>query len=87
MAAKTAVQRAMSDVDKVAEAICNAHDYRDHWHQLQDAERQEYRKVALAVIDVLGLTEETNEHFGDRYTDDQPPTHRRLVSPWQDIAG
>jgi hypothetical protein len=48
-------QRAMEDIDKVAEAICNAHDYRDHWHQLTDAERREYRVMAVAVMDALSL--------------------------------
>lgn len=43
-------------------------------------------KMAESVVKSMGLTEETNAHYGDRYTDDMPATRRRLVGPWQDIA-
>lgn len=74
---ETPSQRAMADVDTVAEAICNAHDYREHWHQLMDAERQEYRVMAVAVISALGLTEE----WSDDVAGPDWQRYRRLVTP------
>jgi hypothetical protein len=80
-------QRAMADVDKVAEAICGTTSAGKlfPWPTLTESEREAWRRMAVAAIDALRLTEETNAHYGDRYTDDEPATRRRLVSPWQDI--
>lgn len=88
---ETGSARAMADVDKVAEAICNTHDYRDHWHQLADAERGEYRRMALAVIDALGLSEEwrttgwlgpVDETLARKQAETRGTLQRRLVGQW-----
>jgi hypothetical protein len=43
-------------------------------------------KMAESVVTSMGFTEETNAHYGDRYTDDSPATRRRFVGPWQNIT-
>lgn len=84
----TAPERAMTDVDKVAEAIWEVHyaDQGGSWPDASEDQKANYRRMAVAAIDALGLTEETNAHFGDRYTDDEPATRRRLVAPWQNLS-
>lgn len=70
---QTASQRAMADIDKVAESICREH-RGPIWCEIPDIARQQYRRMAVAAIDALGLTEEC------RHVDQG--TERRLASPW-----
>jgi hypothetical protein len=57
----TPSQRAMADVDKVAEAICGATSAGQlfPWPTLTESEREAWRRMAVAAIDVLRVTEET----------------------------
>jgi len=43
----------------------------------------ELKRNQLVVREMLGDTEETNAHYGDRYTDDVPATQRRWVSAYE----
>lgn len=43
-------------------------------------------KMAGVVVKHMELVEETNAHYGDRYTDDHPATRRRFVGKWHDIV-
>lgn len=78
----TASPRTAADVEKVAEALFHAEGINEPWAKWA----MHYRALATAAIEALGLKEETNEHWGDRYTDDHPATRHRYVGPWHDIA-
>jgi hypothetical protein len=54
-------RRAMNDVEKVAEAIAFAHQGKS-WDCLPSVAHHQYRRMAQAAIDSLGLTEEMNTY-------------------------
>lgn len=41
--------------------------------------------LAAHLVKELGLTVETNAHYGDRYSDDSPATRWHLVGAWRDM--
>lgn len=43
-------------------------------------------KMAESVVKSMGLTVQTNAHYGDRYTDDVPATKHRFVGAWREIG-
>lgn len=64
---KTPSQRAMADVDRVAEAIANSLLGDGTWNLECGYSVSNYRAAAVAVIDVLGLSEEWTRTLGETY--------------------
>lgn len=89
---ETPSQRAMSDVDKVAEAICREH-RGPIWCEIPDIARQQYRRMAVSAMDALGLREQWADADADGELDEwacghpiicgtrQPAVHEGFDTP------